>query len=161
MGNFTGIDLTGAILQDRWGVTKYKTADEPLASSATFQNDDQLSGFTVVANAVYALELVSVFTAHASGGLKQRFVIPSGASLEGWMFGNDPGTADVQAGTPGDGQVTGIAGVTSTRLPWFIRGTLMMSSTAGVLDWQWAQNASFATATIVHKGSRLTLKRID
>jgi hypothetical protein len=158
--NFSGIDLTGQILNDRFGVTKYKTADEPVASSTTFQNDDQLSGFTVLANAVYELLLVTTYQASVAGAMKQRFVIPAGASIENWFFLYNPGTTTLSSGTPGDGQVTGVAG-TAANVPWVIAGTLMMGSTAGTLDWQWAQNASNATATIVRKGSRLTLRRID
>lgn len=162
MPNFTGIDLTGAILNDRFGVTKYKTADEPLASSTTYQNDDQLFGWSVLANAVYELDLHIVYQAAVAAAFKNRFVLPAGATVEGWDFTYDAGTTEMAVGTLGtsNAEVTGLPG-TAGNVPYWVRGTLHVGATAGTVDWQWAQNTSNATATIVRKGSRCTLRRID
>lgn len=162
MPNFTGVDLTGQILNERFGVTKYKTSDESVISSTTYQNDDQLNGWSVVALAVYELDLHVIYQAGATGQFKNKFVLPSGCTVEGWDFAYDNGATEMAAGTAGttDAAVTGLPG-TGGNMPYLVRGTLFVGANAGTVDWQWAQTTSNATATIVRKGSFCTLRRID
>lgn len=146
-------DLNAAL-----GIRKYKTADETVNNSTTFQNDDHLFA-PVEANAVYSLDLYVVYSSGATPDFKQVFTAPAGTTLEASFFDYNGG-AFAWAATGALGSVTALAG-TGANAPFIIRGTLFVGGTAGTLQWQWAQNAANASDTIVRKGSRLILVRLD
>lgn len=168
------IDLTvnGNLSVAGIGQTRYiaKTADETVTSSATLQNDDHLV-LSVVANAVYtfALDLYMIEGTDFVGDFKMSFTCPAGATFD--MHGAGAHTTDLTTGTSSNGEWIGKlatasagatlafgvgTGLTAAR----VYGRLVMSSTAGNFQLQWAQNASDASGTTLKAGSQMTMTRV-
>ena len=155
------------------GQTQYiaKTADETVTSSATLQNDDHLV-LPVVANAVYtfALDLYMIDTADFVGDFKMSFTCPAGATFD--MHGSGAHITDLSAGTSSNGEwiaklATASAGANLTfgcgntsATGVRVYGRLVMSSTAGNLQLQWAQNAADASGTTLKAGSYMSMTRV-
>ena len=103
-----------------------------------------------------------VGAAIGTADLKIAWTFPSGLTLSAQPFYIDTSggtriavqqiqTSVLAAGTAGAGNNTSMS----------LRGTVVVSSTAGNLQLQWAQNTSNATATSVLAGSVLWLQRIS
>ena len=137
-------------------LSAYKTADESISSSTAYQDDDALN-FAIGANENWSIRISLRVTA-SSGGIKVRCTVPSGATGNIWAMtqggvklfnGVLPiATGGGQGGVPNDGYVE-------------ITGYVVNSSTAGTVQFQWAQFTSGASATIVYKGSILTAIRVS
>jgi hypothetical protein len=154
------------------GQTRYvaKTADETVTSSTTLQNDDHLI-LSVVANAVYTftLDLYMQESTDFAGDFKMSFTCPTGATFD--MHGAGAHATSLTAGTSSDGEWIGKlatasaaatlgfgvgTGLTAAR----VYGRLVMSSTAGNFQLQWAQNVSDGTGTTLKAGSIMTMTRV-
>jgi len=132
-----------------------KTADESVTSSTTMQDDDYLS-FAGVAGATYQVTVNLKITANVSGGFKWRFVLPaSGSGRFGTQITSASSDADIDA-TVGNGITAALTAVNAATLTGYIT-----FGTAGTAQFQWAQNASFGTATILKRGCNLTAIRIS
>lgn len=147
-----------------------KSADETVTSSATLQDDNHLV-LPVVASAVYTFEL-DLYTIEATdfvGDFKMTFTCPAGATFD--MHGIGAHTTDLTTGTSSNGEWIGKlatasaaanltfgvgTGLTGIR----VHGRLVMSSTPGNFQLQWAQNASDASGTTVKAGSFMTMTRV-
>lgn len=151
------------------GVTELfviKSADETVTSSTVLQNDDHLF-LSPAINTTYDLELcIFHFVAGSIIDMNAAFTFPTGATLSMGSFSPD-NTLGAGA-TVGPGQWINSVGDTSSPSATFvfgsgsdvtsmIKGTLIMGATAGVLHFQWAQNASNATGLTVLAGSYLRL----
>ena len=164
--------------RDTWGTTvnaalnqlnayivgAWKTGTEAVTSSTTLQNDDNLV-CSVVASGVYVAQWGLRMDGAAAGDFKYAFTGPAGATMT-WesrgLAAADASnlaaiTTDVAAigttvthGCLGAGTTTRVAG----------SGLLVVSSTAGSLQLQWAQGTSSGTATNVFAGSWLKLERV-
>lgn len=145
----------------------HKTADEPVTSSTTLQNDNHLL-VSVAANAEYEIIVRLAVNGGASGDFKMAWTVPSGTT--GQRFSSGPAvssatsTADTTVRASGltDSFTTEINyGVFSTGQQSFIEEILYVvtAGTAGTVQLQWAQNASSATATTVEAGSYMTVIR--
>lgn len=147
-----------------------KTADETINASTTLQNDDHLV-LPVVANAVYtfALDLYMTESTDFVGDFKMSFTCPASATFD--MHGEGAHVTDLTTGTSSNGEWIGKlatasaaatlgfgvgTGLTGVR----VYGRLVMSSTAGNFQLQWAQNASDASGTTLKAGSYMTLTRV-
>lgn len=131
-----------------------KGSDESVTTSTTFQDDDDLQ-FAGVANAVYEVIFAVRFTRTLNTcGRKYQFVGPAGSvggvigsTVTSSTFASD----DVApaAGVPDDDDET-------------ISGTLRvkMSSTAGTVKLQYAQNTSHASALLCKAGSFFIVHRV-
>lgn len=132
-----------------------KTTDETVNNSATFQNDDHLA-LTVVANATYIFRHQWVYNSGATPDIKSQFTVPSGTTMAYWTqasISTHAASGLTQASTviyDGDGSDVSVLTV----------GYITVSSTAGTVQWQWAQNTANASNTIVRQGSLLELVRI-
>lgn len=140
----------------------YKSADTSRTSTTTYADDPHLT-VPVAANGVYGFDLYGLYQAGGTGLLKVQFAFPAGAEVDAASWSYDPGTDEwaAVAGLPATSPlqyVTGLAG-TGGNLPFRLAGTLHVGSTAGTLAFQWAQTVSNATATIIRRGTRLTLTR--
>ncbi len=129
-----------------------KSADESVTSSTTLQNDNHLL-LPVVANATYDLFLLCVFSGSTTGDIKFAWSVPSGTVLR---WGDQTGFS----GLATDTDVYSAQG-SGTQVCFQIWATVVTSSTAGNVQFQWAQNTSDATATIVRANSHLKMTRIS
>lgn len=155
---FAGSRITASMLAGIAPMCVIKGAGQSLASSVTLQDDDALY-YAVQASHSYWWQCLVVYTGAAtgSGDLKFQWDTPAGATL--WytdanitIYGNPSvGTAWQAASKP----TAGSDGTTPAGL--LMTGTLMVGSTAGELQFTWAQNNSSGTATEVLAGSGLVM----
>lgn len=155
----TALDQLNAYVVGAW-----KTGTEAVTSSTTLQNDDNLV-CSVVASGVYICNWGLRMDGAALGDFKYAFTGPSGATMTWASAGL--ATSDVAnvAMTTTDVAAIGttvshgtLAAGTTTRV--FGAGLLIVSSTAGSLQLQWAQGTSSVTATNLFAGSWLKLERV-
>lgn len=138
-----------------------KTADEPLTSNTTLQNDDHLVSPSIPINEVWLMRFVVLFTAvNGTGDIKVALTFPSGrvdfAGL--WTdtagtFGNDNQLIG-GATSPTTARAFNGRG-TTLRVVLIIEGVFANGGSAGALQLQWAQNTSNATATTIYTNSTL------
>lgn len=135
---------------------KRKSADQS-APSTSLVTDTDLT-VPVVANAVYAVSFRGVFAATTTADIKVTWLnLPAGSSFTWTGSSSLSGTGSVFS----DG-VTDIwsgNGIGSPRSFWY-DGLLVMSTTAGNLQFQFAQNTSDATATVMKAGSWMRVERV-
>jgi hypothetical protein len=149
-------------------VAKFKTADTSRASTTTMTADPDLVTIPVVSNGVYIVEGSIIYSAIDSADLKCQFTAPTGAVMN-WHGGCLPTGSTGAVGqyiydcqtlptiyTPGGGDAAG----NGTSMILDIKGLLRTAGTSGNFGFQWAQNVSNATATIVRAGSYLQLRRV-
>ena len=136
--------------------TVTKQSNESVSSSTTLQNDDELK-YAMSANTNYHFEISVLYTGGTTGDMKFSITTPSGGDL--WASGFIPSGGTVSLFGPitsSGGVVSGLDALGTTNPTMiFIRGVVMNGATAGDLQFQWAQNASSATATTVYAGSYL------
>lgn len=132
-------------------VAVYKSGDETVTSSATLQNDDELT-FTIAANEVWKGSIILPITANASGGFKLDMTAPSGATgnMRGMQGANPFGFVSTTIGT-GFGNTAAF----TNHVVYILNFTISNSSNAGSVTLRWAQNASFGTGTVVQAGAFL------
>ncbi len=163
-------DGTGALTWSSVGTVKYarKTANESVTSSVTLQDDNHLT-LAVGANEVWEIELFFrvVVTSGTNGGVKMQLMMPSGSTCmiqaQAWIG------YDASAGYIGQDFITGSYNFYYTGLKTDanggnvirLHGVINTSSTAGDVYWQWAQQASSATATTGAVDSYMKLNRIQ
>jgi hypothetical protein len=139
-----------------------KGADETVTSSTTLQNDDALV-LPVVANGTYIFWCYLDYEGGTQGSsdIKWQWAVPASATLRYWAgYIGTTGTLHGSATITGGTSVSAGTGGTSVLMGAFMKGTLIVSSTAGNIQLEWAQNTSSGTGTIVHAQSELTLWRI-
>lgn len=146
----------------------YRTADSAaLVSNTTLQNDTDLAIALPTAGR-FQFEAVIFYDSSTTADFKAAFTVPAGATLR-W---GGIGASTTVSGGVGPGQfsvaiasgaaiVYGGSGTgTANTLILKISGTVVMGGTSGPLWFQWAQNTSDATNTIVRANSRLTAWRV-
>jgi hypothetical protein len=141
----------------------YKTDNETVNNSDTYQNDDHLS-IAVAASTAYFFSLViQGATANATPGIKFQLTGPTGMAGELTYLGVTTGTTAVKlSGTAWGNAPIAIedsalwSGIVA---PAYLRaeGTILTSSTAGNVVLQWAQYTAHASDTTFRKGSSLVL----
>lgn len=138
--------------------TKYKTSNESVTSSTTFQDDNDFF-LSVEANALYVVELYLSIVGNTSGDFKMQWTVPSGTDGIRWRQTLVTGAA---ADTDNKSQIDTISGgssasgVLSTTSPRAFLSEIMSVDTAGTsgtLTLQWAQNGSNANPTTIQAGS--------
>lgn len=144
---------------------KYKTVTTSITNDNTHNDDPHLSGFTVVANGVYVVELFVNATIGA-GGMDEQFTYPSGTA-EASAFDYNNGTVTyanawqrMSAAASSPHNVNGIAGGAFGGVAYRRNLTVFIGATGGSLSWQWRQNSSNAAATSVAKGSWMRVTRV-
>lgn len=150
--------------------TVVATADESVPSSTTLQNDDVLL-CAVTSSKTYEFELVANFTTgtDATVDLDAAFTFPTGGTLNYQFRGHQ--TSDTTSNQSYQGATepssgTGVQyGVLSTAVipqtPLTIMGTFRNGSTAGNLQFQFAQDNSSATAVVRKAGSKLMCRQVN
>lgn len=138
-----------------------KTADETVNNSTALQDDDELK-VQLGASDVWAFELALFLTnASATSDYKIAFTVPAGATMV-WGPHLDNGSPCWDSGlttstpvTPKTEATTHTFGGRAGDSFLFLRGVIIMSSTAGTVQLQWAQNTQTVENTKVRKGSYL------
>ncbi|MFF7200527.1 hypothetical protein [Streptomyces sp. NPDC008141] len=146
-----------------------KTADEPLPSSATLQNDNHLLG-SMAANAKYLVIARLAVNGPSGGDFKMAWTMPTGTTVSqrfcrGPAVSSASSTADTtvrSSGINGGHLVEINYGLFTTGTQSFIEEILHVETagTAGTCQLRWAQNISSATATTVELGSWLEIRRV-
>ncbi len=162
LGNIqAGGRILASVVQGVAPLAVIKGADQTVTSSTTVVNDNALV-LPVVANATYLFLCYLDYEGGTTGGsdLKWVWSVPSSGTLRYQRINFDPSNA-TQLSTL-SGATTGTARTNGTNLQGVTMfGSLIMSSTAGNLQLQWAQNSPSSTGTIVHAQSYLALWRIS
>lgn len=161
-----GQRLTAALLRSMQPQTVRKTADESRSATTTFADDTHLV-FAAEASAVYTMWGWIKYFADPTPDIKLQFSVPTGCLGEwAWIM---PGSGTAAGGTTGysvrteTNDVTGFRtgyGTSDTTQFTPISGLFRMSTTAGNIALQWAQNTSSATATTLYTDSWLMYQRI-
>lgn len=138
----------------------YKTSDETIISTGTYQDDDHLF-VAVEANGVYVYYLSGAYNTSDTAQFRQRFSVPSGSFAGTYYQYFDQTNASVRASysVPADGAITGLRGK-GADTPFEFGGIYTCGATGGTMQWQWAQNASTASNTIVRAATRLQVTRV-
>jgi len=134
----------------------FKTADQTVNGSTVLQDDDELF-FTAQANKNYAFLMQAGINSDVTPDLKRAWSFPAGASGTTTDGGDwDSGTVVITQPI-GTSRKTTTSGVDRSCM-WI--GFFQTGGTAGVFQWQWAQNTFEASDTIVLKGSWLLVWEI-
>ncbi len=157
-----GAKLRGSVLSALFTevrpVPAYKSADETISSNGTLQNDDALA-IALVANAQYDFELRFNYSSGTTPDFYFGWTFPTGMTMFANLLAVINGGAGVDTLTPiiqtSQPNLEGSGGDRSAHV-W---GKLLTGTTAGTLQFQWAQLASTASNTIVRAGSYLTARR--
>ena len=137
------------------GIDEYyihKAAHEIVNNSTTLQNDDHFV-FAVTANSRWVVELHLNMISSAVADFKFDFSVPSGGyhgltlDTSGTTFWNQAAASTI----------TACAGSQTLAV---LRGTIVIGSTAGNVQFRWAQNTAEATNTTVYADSILVAWRV-
>lgn len=161
-----GQDITADRLNSMQPLVARKVVDTARSNTATVANDPELT-FTLAANATYVMDGWIKYSADSSGDINIDWVGPSGVLGEWVGFATGLGSSaqttngyPIRTETNDVEQARAFAGLGSTvTLGLNIYGTIRTTN-GGTYVMQWAQGASFATATTVYADSWLRLQRI-
>lgn len=143
-----------------------KTADQSVTSSTVLVNDTHLS-YTIPAAGTYIVDLwlFASSGANAAGDLLFGFTFPAG-TFYAFTDGLDIGLASAANGTV---QMAGVAATSGAAIQAFGLSTsvtaalihaVFIATAAGTLRFQWAQNASNASASTVKAGSHMLVRQV-
>lgn len=155
-----GSRITASVIKSIAPQAVIKGADQSVTSSVTLAPDDDLS-LAVIAGASYLFEFYLAYEAATGQDLQAAWDVPSGASLRYQAVRVKISGAETVEQTVSAASVWGAqgggAGVVQAASG---HGTLVVATTPGSLQLNWAQNTSGSTATIVHAQSYAALWRI-
>jgi hypothetical protein len=158
------IDGVAAAAAARLAVVR-KTADEVISNTTTLQNDDVLL-LPVAANTTYEFVMMVGFGASTVADFKWALTFPAGVTAHVHDIRQDTATLTtyILGATTGYASGTAIAiggtGAASFRTIW-LRALIIVTSTAGTLQFQWAQNTAEVSNATVRAGSYLKLLQIE
>jgi hypothetical protein len=133
-----------------------KTADESVSSSTTLQNDDVLKIALAASDAVEFSGMLFVSSTSANPDIKVTFTVPSGATVRWFAEWFQSGSAYQNSGLVTASGTTATFMVAANTLGTVkFDGIVVNGSTAGDLQFQWAQNTSSSTAVKVEQRSFL------
>lgn len=160
-----GQKLRAADLNDLLPLICRATADTSRTSSTTLLDATGLS-VSLEASTAYLIDGYIAYDAGETGDLKVAFTIPSGATGHWSLFGIGTGTT----GSIGDTTAVRVSALTSTcavggsaafssQLVALPRGYVLTSS-AGTMQMQFAQDTSSGTSTTIKSGSWLRFTKV-
>lgn len=163
-------DGSGALSWSNVGIVKYarKSANESVTSSTTLQNDDHMV-LSVNANEVWECEIFFrvVVTSNTNGGVQMQLNVPTGSTVllqsQAWI-GYDAASGYIGQDilySPTNFYYTGLKTDANGGNLIRIHGMINVGSTAGNVQWQFAQQSSSAVATTGASDSYIKLQRIQ
>jgi hypothetical protein len=136
-----------------------KTADQSVTSNTVLVNDTHLF-FSIAASEVWVVEVRLYYTGATTGDIKMAWAVPAGATGRHSALGQNTSITAFD-------HVYNATLTTAIPLGALTSGesanhyaTIVNAGTAGTVQWQWAQQASDATATIVLTNSILIAERV-
>ncbi len=147
MGNYKPVASSGNIF-----AKVVKPTDESVTSSTSMQDDDHIK-FTPAISKTYSYVIFFRYHSTITNNIKYKFTVPTGCTMfrtgtAQWKHDMEnieiDMTADSTLNTNTDGIRLGIS-----------TGTIIMSTTAGAITLQWAQQSSNATAATIKAGTYL------
>lgn len=135
-----------------------KASTEAVNNSTVLQNDDELL-WAVAASVIYWFEATIQYFSTSVADIKIQWTLPAGAIMRWSAIGVDTALAFKCPSALTESSVQSFGGDSTARVIE-IRGTVIVSTTAGNLRLQWAQNTAEATNTQVIDNSFGTLHRI-
>ena len=138
-----------------------KTADETVTNAttgATLQNDDELF-VSVAASTVYRFECNLGITTPTTTDFKCLFTFPSGLTMKYTLICTTAGAGALYPFNLDQTTTVTIEGNASAQGAVF-QGIIIVGSTAGTLQLQWAQGTATASNTTVSAGSYLMLTKV-
>lgn len=159
-----GQRITASLLTSMLPLFVVKAADETVNNSATFQSDNELV-LAVVANATYLLDMHVLYQSGTTPDLSIAFSVPAGTTMAWSPHGLDQlvsgNAGNVFLTKLSEAQGAGLGGAgTTTPVAARICGLVQVSSTAGNLQFRWAQLTINASNTTVFAGSWMKLTRV-
>lgn len=144
---------TKKITLSKLGATQvgYKSSDETINNSTTFQNDDAVL-FAIGSNEVWRFYTEIYWNSGATPDLKFQWSLPSGATMYWTDFFNG-NTVNTEASTE---VMTGAGAI---RVIYYT-GVVFNSTNAGNVNLQWAQNTQDPTDSKVLAGSYIIATRL-
>jgi hypothetical protein len=143
-----------------------KATTETVNTSAALQNDDELV-LSVAASSKYILDAYIIYDTGTTPDFKCAWVGPSGATLDWTVNGLAVASTAVSGSVILANSVIADAGAQSiggagagTQVVAHIAGLLTVSTTAGTLQFRWAQATSDVSDTKVILGSYLRLIKV-
>ncbi len=141
----------------------YKTSDQSVTASTALVNDNNLF-FPVLAGEVWQFEIDVFATLSVTGpsnsppssGLKAAFTVPAGCTVQ-WASVDNTQIPQTVSGT---GTTISSSSSTGNYMTKLI-GQVIVGSTAGTVQMQFAQSVSTATATTLKAGSSLVATRMN
>ena len=134
----------------------YKASDESVTSSAVLQDDNDLF-FAVAANEIWTARFTVIVVSSATD-FDWTLTWPAGATGSFSSLSVNPGDLTTQTRRRHlvtSGSTISVDMSTSAAEVLEVYGVLVNSSTAGSLQFRWAQTVSNATATTVKAGSHV------
>lgn len=170
-------------VQDRWILTsltngfvpqiasqilRRKSADESVTNSSTMQDDDHLQ-WPVTAGQIWEVRGIAYFTSSSSSpNFKFQFEMPGGAGDDLDVFFKTYRIGTTGGGIERAGQLTspstssGVCNITGgVDYVLEVNGVFQVGASSGDIIFQWAQNSSNGTATIVKDNSYFFITRIQ
>lgn len=136
-----------------------KALDETIISNATLQNDDALL-LSMEASTTYQFKLWTIINTGATPDYKMGWSVPSGCTMK-WSV--QEGSAVVLAaalqGPFTEVSAVGINGIAADQIV-IADGLVKTATTAGNLQYQWAQNTLTASNTSTKASSWLQLAKL-
>lgn len=135
-----------------------KTIDETIISSSTLQNDDELF-LVVAANCVYRIAARINYNSGTTPDFKMAFTYPSGLTMK-YAANQVPAAGSAFAEFESIETTIQLAEGAGADRALLIEGIVIVT-TGGTLQIQWAQNTLTASNTIVRAGSYMELRRVS
>jgi hypothetical protein len=138
-----------------YSVSKMKAVDETVNNSTTLQNDDDLF-FTIAASEKWTVEIVCKIVSNATPDFKVFFTAPAGATFNFVTLQSVGTVALVPWASTAQSIITD---ATATGNIGIVKAYVINSTTAGTVNFQWAQNTAEASNTILKAGSFMIANR--
>lgn len=156
-----GQKVTADALNAFSAISIVKPGNTSIKSSTTITSDPDLT-LEVDANTTYLFEASIGFEGGTTGSsdIKWKFAVPASALLRyNAMYRNTGSAIDADWYTDSNVVSSGSNGAGNGR-PIIMMGTLVVGAAGGSITFQWAQNTSSTTNTIVYAQSYMALLKV-